>query len=985
MPKYGGALRPYNAGEQRRDVRSFARKADDGFRTAEGGIFLCIITIFVSIFSFALPLGSLILYGPVGWFLRRYSYPRRMIHDMPLRMPIHANLPDGSYDAVKMDVDLRKTPEKANGQGVTYLGLDRESGRQVYLTNSDDRTHMIVVGTTGSGKTEFIFALLLNQLVQNSGFIFVDAKGDINGQRQTVRLARRFARQDDVLTISFATSGRDLMQPQTDKVTNTFNIMASTSGPMLIELLSGMLDDSGGSGGDMWAGRAMAFIAAITRPLTYLRDRGYIQLSPASYIQYMELSEVEKLLFKHDGIYGPKFDEVLLPLLSYIISLPGYDTARIDKGQEQKTNEQFGFITMQLTRAINDLSYNYGHIFGSNTGGDIDIFDVVINRRIMTVLLPSMERAPATLKMLGKLIVGSIKQMMAGSLGNRMEGLTRMTVDSRPTSARNAFRIVLDEWGYIVVVGSSVMPAQARGLGISMVFAAQSYTDIMRGSKEEAEATWDNTTIKVCGRLTSGEDSETYRKVQGAAGKEIQIVNAHYDVSDGLAASTKYKQSTQLNAEYRDRITIDDLSQQQEGEFTLIMAKKFRGGDEGSIAVIRMLAFYTAGGGEASRMYLNDLVQTTLPDKESYRHLSENREKIRDYVSDGRYTPQIHRLTSAERNNFDEGRGIDEYDAINTLFHIQDEVASQSSLDESHRFTTTDIVASRIYESIKQHQNSQTNKPNLLVTDDGETVEAENLTPAEYISDPILMYSMMDMDDAYNEEQIGDSSMSHLAVAVTAQADDDAALRSRALGHVEGNKDIDIIRTIEDSPLLTHSQFADTKSQPVYEFYADVATRNPFMSPEQRQNSHHQQQQAYHDKLASIGHTQIIYCDRPIISSTEYKGYFNEGVNSDVLPVYAVVNGFSREFSVSMFERLTDDVGIIYDQSSNTAISDEDVIYQAVVNKVSTSIAAQKSLFEALTYDYPEKPIKGISDLAGTGWQDKINELRKLGSSKAVK
>ena len=86
-----------------------------------------------------------------------------------------------------------------------------------------------------------------------------------------------------------------------------------------------------------------------------------------------------------------------------------------------------------------------------------------------------------------------------------------------------------------------------------------------------------------------------------------------------------------------------------------------------------------------------------------------------------------------------------------------------------------------------------------------------------------------------------------------------------------------------------------------------------------------------------------------------------------------------------MFERLTDDVGIIYDQSSNTAISDEDVIYQAVVNKVSTSIAAQKSLFEALTYDYPEKPIKGISDLAGTGWQDKINELRKLGSSKAVK
>lgn len=979
MPKYGGALRPYNAGEQRRDVRSLPKKADDGFRTAEGGVFLCIITIFVSILSFALPLGSLILYGPIGWFLRRYTYPRRMIHDMPLRMPVHAKLPDGSYDAVKMDVDLRKNPEKANGMGVTYLGLDRETGRQVYLTNSDDRTHMIVVGTTGSGKTEFIFALLLNQLVQNSGFIFVDAKGDINGQRQTVRLARRFARQDDVLTISFATSGRDLMQPQTDKVTNTFNIMASTSGPMLIELLSGMLDDSGGGGGDMWQGRAMAFIAAITRPLTYLRDRGYIQLSPASYIQYMELSEVEKLLFKHDGMYGPKFDEVLLPLLSYIISLPGYDTARIEKGQEQKTNEQFGFITMQLTRAINDLSYNYGHIFGSNTGGDIDIFDVVINRRLMTVLLPSMERAPATLKMLGKLIVGSIKQMMAGSLGNRMEGLTRMTVDSRPTSAKNAFRIVLDEWGYIVVVGSSVMPAQARGLGISMVFAAQSYTDIMRGSKEEAEATWDNTTIKVCGRLTSGEDSETYRKVQGAAGKEIQIVNGHYDVKDGLAASIKYKQSMQLNAEYRDRITIDDLSQQQEGEFTLIMAKKYKGGNEGSIAVIRMLAFYTAGGGEASRMYLNDLVQTTLPDKESYRHLSENRELIKDYVQTGDYTSQIHRITNSDRSDVDEGFAADDYDAINTLFHIQDEIAAQSSLPETDRFSPSAIVASRIYESVRQHQNSQSSKPNLLVNDASEGAEIEVATPAEYIENPSLMYGMMDMDDAYNEELIGDSSMSHLAVAITNQADDDAALKNKALGNIEGNKDLEIKRAIETSASLFYSQYADTKSQPVYEFRSDSATKHPFMSPEQRQNSHHEQQQAYHNKLSNIGHTQILYYDRPIVSSSEFKGYFNREVNSDVMPVHSIVNNFSREFSVSMFERLTEDVGIVYDQSSNIAINNDDIIYQAVVNRVSTSITAQKYLFEALTYDYPEKPIRGISDLAGSDWASSISELKKLG------
>lgn len=975
MPVYSGALRPYNAGEQRRDVRSFPKKADDGFRTAEGGVFLCIIMIFVSLLSFALPMGSLIFYSPIGWFLRRYTYPKRMIHNMPLRMPIHANLPDGSFDAVKMDIDLRKTPEKANGKGVTYLGLDRETGHQVYLTNSDDRTHMIVVGTTGSGKTEFIFSLLVNQLVQNSGFIFVDAKGDINGQRQTVRLARRFGRQDDVLTISFATSGRDLMNPQTDKVTNTFNIMSSTSSAMLIELLSGMLDDSGG-GGDMWQGRALAYIAAITRPLTYLRDRGHIQLSPASYIQYMELSEVEKLLFKHDGMYGPKFDDVLSPLRSYIISLPGYDRRNIEKGQEQKTNEQFGFITMQLTRAINDLSYNYGHIFGSNTGGDIDIFDVVINRRIMTVLLPSMERAPATLKMLGKLIVGSIKQMMAGSLGNRMEGLTRMTVDSRPTSAKNAFRIVLDEWGYIVVVGSSVMPAQARGLGISMVFAAQSYTDIMRGSKEEAEATWDNTTIKVCGRLTSGEDSETFRKVQGAAGKEMQVSNIHYDVQDGLAASLKYKQSRQLNTEYKDRITIDDLSQQQEGEFTLIMAKKYKGGQEGRIAVVRMLAFYTAGGGEASRMYLNDLVPAMLPDKENYRHLAENRELIKKHIFLGSYTRHIEHLTSDERSGMDERKGVNQYDAISTLFHIQDAVAAQSALAKP--FDATDIVASNIKSALNQHYHGQNTTKSYLVTETTQT-SVENLTTEDFVQDPSLFYADFDIDDALNEEQIGDSSMSHIAVAVTSQTNDDALLESKALGHISGNKDFDIRGIIENNTAIAHSLFADPNSKPIYAFYSNPSSRHPFVSPEQLHSEHLSKQQDYHDKLVNIGHNQITYCDRPVVAIPDHKGNYNQELEADALSVHMLVNDFSRRYSSLLFEKLNNDVGIIYDPTNNTAIDGDDIIYQSVVNRISTSAAAQRILFEAFTHDYPEKPIRGISDLASDNWQSKIADLRKLG------
>lgn len=125
------------------------------------------------------------------------------------------------------------------------------------------------------------------------------------------------------------------------------------SAPILIETISGMLEDD--SDDDMVSGRAIAFISAITRPLIYLRDRDHIKLDLATYIEYMELSKVEELLFKHDGKYGDKFDEVLRPLLAYIDTVPGYDISRIDKGQDERTNEQFGFIAMQVLKVLNHL------------------------------------------------------------------------------------------------------------------------------------------------------------------------------------------------------------------------------------------------------------------------------------------------------------------------------------------------------------------------------------------------------------------------------------------------------------------------------------------------------------------------------------------------------------------------------------------------------------------------------------------------------
>lgn len=468
----------------------------------------------------------------------------------------------------------------------------------LYITDNYIVTH----------NTEYLLGLFVNAMVINSGFIMCDGKGDPNLQRNIFRLARRFGREDDLLIINFITSGRDFFEKQYDSVTNNMNIFGNTSSGMLIELLVSLMDDSGG-GGDMWKGRAISFVAALTRVLVYLRDMGHINLSADVFIKYFEMGDLFELCFEHEGVYGEKFEVVSMALKTYLKTLPGFQEGK-KKKQETKTLEQHGFIVMQLTRIFNDLNFNYGHIFNTRVG-EIDFFDVVINNRILITLLPALERAPDTLKMLGKLIVGNIKQMMAGCLGNRVEGLVREIIDSRPTNSPVPTTCVLDEYGYYAVVGFAVAPAQARSLGFFICFSAQDFSSLKKASAEEADATWENTNIRAVGRLTSGAKSETMERIAGAAGEAVVSISSG---DESYMGAMGYKYRAQQNVAYdkTNRIDYNDLAQQSDGDFTFIIGKKAGGGKSGGVAVIMGQGFYAATD-SPMHMRINTFVPVEAP------------------------------------------------------------------------------------------------------------------------------------------------------------------------------------------------------------------------------------------------------------------------------------------------------------------------------------------------------------------------------------
>ena len=579
---------------RKKDSRRFGQKFADAMLSTDNIMLMLIVFAFIGIaltFFIGVP-GSLEFTLLILFFInKKHLNFAKKAFDFPYRVPSHANLLDGST-----------LKGKSKGSGITYLGNEISTKLPIYMGNSDLRTHMLVLGTTGSGKTEFLLGLCANAITQNSGFIYVDGKGDVKLQKDMFRIARSQGREDDLLLINFMTSGRDFTNKQLDKVTNDMNLMANASSGMLIELVVGLMDDSSGSGGDMWKGRAIAFVAAITRPLVYLRDTGKLNLSAESYINYLELKSLEDLL--DQAAQDPVLNEVCKPLKAYVLNIPGYQIQSKGK-QDQKTIEQHGYITMQLTRVFNDLSFNYGHIFNTPIG-EIDFYDVVLNRRLLVVLLPALELAPDSLRMLGKLIVGNIKQLMAGCLGNQVEGLVREIIDSRPTNAQNPFYCFLDEYGYYSVLGFAVAPAQARGLGFSIIFAAQDFSSLKKSSAEEADATWENTNMRVVGRITSGTESETWRRINGAAGEADVAMSQSYDKKNGLV-DEKLTQGENVGVERRSRLDYDDLAGQQDGEFTFIVGKKSNKGKDNKVSVIRAMGFYTAGTVQ-SEMRLNDFL-----------------------------------------------------------------------------------------------------------------------------------------------------------------------------------------------------------------------------------------------------------------------------------------------------------------------------------------------------------------------------------------
>ena len=153
---------------RRVDTRRFGQKLADEANSPVGTLTIFIfLTLGCAVFAWMPFVPELILLGAFLFYRKHYNYKNK-VWSAPARVPLYLNKLAGR--------DYLDEMSNAPGEGDIYMGFCLETNREVWAGLGDSRTHRIVIGTTGSGKTEELLAETCNALVHDSGVMMIDGQ-----------------------------------------------------------------------------------------------------------------------------------------------------------------------------------------------------------------------------------------------------------------------------------------------------------------------------------------------------------------------------------------------------------------------------------------------------------------------------------------------------------------------------------------------------------------------------------------------------------------------------------------------------------------------------------------------------------------------------------------------------------------------------------------------------------------------------------------
>lgn len=485
--------------------------------------------------------------------------------------------------------------EKANGIfffGNVNSGDEYQKFKEIWLEDDDCRKHLLILGSTGSGKSETLKGIFFNALCWASGYFVADGKADNKLPTDSHTMARSFGRDDDLLILNFLLAGMSPEMVRRSRVrrTNKLNPVSTSDSDTIIQMGANLLPKAEGDG-KAWQEKALNLWRAVVTALCYMRDNEGFYISVPIIIDYLALPKVEELFlrgYNEAQENGGQWSYGYAPIKAYLeTGCPGF---KIDKllakhgladaspngmggmvggrgapgggkqvEQSDQANEQHAYRTGQLMPVLNLLDKTYGYIFRDKYP-EIDMIDVTMNNRILVMLIPSLEKSAQEAENLGKLAIACLRVMMGKNLGAQVEGTREAILDSKATASPYPYIVALDELAYYFSDGIAVMFAQARSLGFMMVAAAQDLEKLTEGSRQaEAGAMTANAVAKYFMRIDDANKTwEFIKKILG----EVKVARKmEFDL--GMVG---FKRGKQVRVDSVERKTLAELKASKPGE-----------------------------------------------------------------------------------------------------------------------------------------------------------------------------------------------------------------------------------------------------------------------------------------------------------------------------------------------------------------------------------------------------------------------------------
>ncbi len=349
-------------------------------------------------------------------------------------------------------------------------------GEWIRLDDRALRHHVLLLGSSGSGKTQLLLSLLAQQIQRGGGCLMIDAKVDSEALGSILQLCRAADRLEDLR----------ILWPPNPKVSHTWNpLMRGKLQEVLTRVMALWGTNTRGEA-DFWRGQANTALHAVLGAM-----RKISKLVTFTDL-YIALNSSDALLWLERTV--PQGSEEHSALLTF---LANYRNQRGQLDIERMKRMVGGLPSYLSAYAWDELGAIMNCVEPS-----LDLFKALQNNHIVYVALPILAETQSAIA-LARMLISDLKQ----AVGSLLQCRDRLHLP---------YLVLMDEASsYMNIEGIEQLFEQSRSAGVALVAAAQVASGFAAVSDAQQDSIFGNTATKIIMKLGDFASAELMAKTIG--------------------------------------------------------------------------------------------------------------------------------------------------------------------------------------------------------------------------------------------------------------------------------------------------------------------------------------------------------------------------------------------------------------------------------------------------------------------------------------